>query len=55
MGKSLLKKVYTAPEVTEPSRHGEKEFLTRTPPEFKYEPVRFWNRFIKFRQIEKVR
>ena len=49
-----LQKVYVAPEVTEPTRHGEKEFLKRNPPEFKYEPVKFWNRFIRFNQVEKV-
>ena len=53
--KRNLQPVYVNPEPDEKSRYGEKEFLIRTPPEFEYAPVRTWQKWIKFLQIEKVR
>lgn len=54
MKRSTLQKVYVSTETEEKTRLGEKEFLVRNPPVFAYEPVKFWNRFIKFMTIEKV-
>ena len=61
-----LRKAYVKDEIVEPLRMGEKEFLTRVPPVFKEDKPgtpeselrfeqRFWNRWIKFNQIERVR